>query len=257
MDPGRCLAFLTACAFRRDFDRFRDRIAGKDGPIAAFAAVAPEEGTDRSNLPFLQQVLAESGRDADEAHVVAILRDVRRDLKLKSFAADLRERKPAPAAVAVAAPADGRLTIEQVDRMNAYNFELLAGMIYQARGYFVRETPKAGDHGADVLLERAGERTVVQTKLGPDAVGVAAVKEAMAAKAYYQCHHAIVLTNRDFTPTAVDMALNAGVTPVDRAGLIAMLDAFNDRPKDHARLAVLLQPKPVAFGPRPPGAAAD
>lgn len=256
MAPDRCLAFLTACAFRRAFEGFRERIAGKDGPIAAFAEIAPEEGDDRGHLPFLQQVLAEAGRNAEEAHVAAVLHDVRRERKLKSFAADLRQRKPAPNAVASggSTPADGRLTIEQVDRMNAYNFDLLAGMIYQAQGYFVRETPKAGAQGADVLLERAGERTVVQTKLDPNSVGNAAVQEAMAAKVYYHCHHAIILSNHHFTPSAVELALRGGVTLVDRAGLMAMLDAFNHRPKDHARLAVLLQPTPVPFGPRPPGA---
>lgn len=250
MGAERLRAFLTACAFRRDFNRFRNRLAenGGDASIAAYAEIAPEEGADLANLPYLQQVLAEAGREADEAHVTTVLRDVRRGRKLRSFEADLRERKPAPREPSAVAPAPpgAIVAIEQVDRMEPHNFELLAGMIYQTLGYFAREAPRVGARGADILLEKGGERTVVQAKHDPNSVGNAAVREVLAAKAYYHCQHATVVTNHEFPPSAVELAHRGGVTLVGREGLIAMLDAFNRQPKDYDRLALLLQP---ASGP--------
>ena len=252
MDADRLRAFLTACAFRRDFNRFRGRLAGAeaDAPIAAYAEVAPEEASDVVAFPYLQQVLAESGGDADGGRVAALLRDVRRNRKLRSFEADLRDRKPAaPSLPARVDPPTGAVVaIEQVERMDPGHFERLAGMIYQSRGYFAREVPKVGENGADVLLEKGGERTVVRAKLHAHEVGDAAVREAQAAKAFYHCQHAILLTTHHFPPSAVELAARGGITLVDREGLVTLLDAFNRAPKDDARLALLLQPGPTASG---------
>ena len=150
----------------------------------------------------------------------------------------------------VVAPASQRqpgssptLTLDQIDRMDAYNFEMLVGMIYQARGYTIEETPKSGDQGADVVLEKGGERTVVQAKLYDGKVGNAAVQQAVAAKGPWRCHHAMVVTNSEFTESAVELAQTNGVELVDRPKLTGMVDDFNRVPKDVEKMWGLLRPR--------------
>ena len=250
LDPADLLAFLTSCSLRRNFDRFLWDLEGQPSfdraPIVAYAAVVTDEAEDATRLPFLRHILAESGRDADEAHVLAVLRDVRRERKLRSFAADLRERRPAPPTTVPAialAPTGPGLAIARVDAMLPRNFEPLLALIHRARGDAVQEAARAGEAGADLVLERPGERVVLQGHLSNQPIGPQVVQRAVAARLYYRCQRAIVATNHHFTPTAADLAATEGVELVDRRGLIALLDAFNRSPsRDDPRLAPLLAP---------------
>jgi len=53
-------------------------------------------------------------------------------------------------------------------------------------GYNVLKTPYSKDQGADLILERFEEMTVVQAKRYKGNVGNSAVQEVVASKAYYQ-----------------------------------------------------------------------
>lgn len=81
-------------------------------------------------------------------------------------------------------------------------------------GYlFVRRQGRSGDFGCDVIgyggLFR--KRIVVQCKNYRGKVGVAAVQEAYAAKAYYHAARAAVATNSTFTEAAKELARACGV----------------------------------------------
>ena len=251
LPADRVRPFLTACALRRDFDRFRWDLDGQPGvdraPMVAYAALVPDEAGDAARLPFLRQVLAEAGRDADEDHVSAVLRDVRRERKLRSFAADLKERRPASATVSSpslgALPTGPGVPIARVDAMPARNFEPLLAMIFAARGDAVQEAARAGEPGVDLILERPGERVVLQGHLADEPIGPRAIQRAVAAQHYYRCRRALVATNHHFAPDAAALASAEGVELVDRRALIALLDAFNRSPaRDDPRLAPLLAP---------------
>jgi len=103
------------------------------------------------------------------------------------------------------------------------------------------ETPKSGDQGADVLIEKAGERTVIQAKLYSDSVGNKAVQEAIAARSHFRCHAAKVVTNSYFTPSAQQLAESSDVQLIGREELSQMIDEFNRNAKDYSRLATLIQ----------------
>lgn len=257
LPADRVRPFLAACALRRDFDRFRWDLDGQPGvdraPMVAYAALVPDESGDPARLPYLRQVLADAGRDADEGHVAAVLRDVRRERKLKSFAADLKERRPAPATVSGpvlgTTPIGPGVPIARVDGMAARNFEPLLALIHRARGDAVQEAARAGEPGVDLILERPGERVVLQGQLAHEPVGPRAVQRAVAAQHYYRCRRAIVATNHHFAPDAAALAAAEGVELIDRRGLIALLDAFNRTPaRDDPRLAPLLAPDPAGVG---------
>jgi Restriction endonuclease len=78
-----------------------------------------------------------------------------------------------------------RVTIEDVDLMDGLEFERFLGDLFRAMGYQSRVTKASGDQGADLIIEKFGDRTVVQAKRYSGTVSNSAVQEAVAAKAHY------------------------------------------------------------------------
>lgn len=73
--------------------------------------------------------------------------------------------------------------------------------------WHVRVCGKSGDYGADIMArDFLLRRVVVQCKNYDNPVGVKAVQEVIAAKAYYNAKRAIVATNSTFTKQAKTMA---------------------------------------------------
>ncbi len=256
--PGDDLAaFLTSCALRRDFDRFRWDLEGQPGvdrgPLVAFVSLAPEGSADEGRLPYLQEVLAEAGRDSSEAHVRELLRDVRRERALRSFAADLQGSRPSAATVSSPSLAFGLagtgvgsgVTIARVDAMAPREFGPLLSRVHAARGEAVEEAPRAGALGVDVLVGLPENRRVIQGHLSDMPLGPSAVQRAVAARHYYRCRRAVVVTNHHFAPEATALAATEGVELVERRGLVSLLDEFNRSPgRDDPGLAELLAPDP-------------
>lgn len=98
-------------------------------------------------------------------------------------------------------------------------FERRLARMFRRLGYGVRRVGGSNDHGADLILTRHRKRIAVQAKHYAKPVGNSAVQEVFAAKAYYQCTDAWVVTNASFTAAAVEQARPCGVRLVDGAAL--------------------------------------
>lgn len=72
-------------------------------------------------------------------------------------------------------------------------------------------TKTSGDFGVDIVCEKSGERWAVQCKYYSSHVGVAAVQQAAAGRAMYDCTRAMVMTNSVFTSQARELAEQNGV----------------------------------------------
>ena len=229
VDLAAMPAFLVACALRLDHDAYLARVSmtGESDPILAHVRLY---GEDEAALPFLQ---ARCGREDRDALMEAV-RTRRRELLRDQLRADLEQRAIAPPI---------RVTLDLVDAMIPYNFELLVGLLYESDGYAFTPTAKGNDQGSDGFALRAGEKTVIQCKLYGQPVGNKAVQEAVAARVHFRCQHAVVVTNQTFTPSARELASSTCVELVDRERLRAWLDAFDKKPKDQDRLAELLVPR--------------
>jgi hypothetical protein len=229
--------FLHVCAMKRDVAYFGDRIqtATTDGTYAVRAySYLFSNNQDDLFVPFLQNYLCQSGRPRSREAILADLAQCRKQNEMDGFEKDLQQRSSG----------SGRnISIQEIDAMDPFNFELLLGMIFETQGFRIRETPKTGDQGADVLLEKAGEATVVQAKLYSHPVSNTAVQEAVAAKAHFNCHYAMVATNNDFTKSARELATSNGVRLIGRNELVQLLNDFNRSPKDYGRLARLMVPR--------------
>jgi restriction system protein len=116
-----------------------------------------------------------------------------------------------------------RSGIRELDRMDGRTFEHYLELVFRRRGFAVERTPTSGDFGGDLVLRRGEERTVVQAKRYQGKVGVKAVQEAVAARGYYRCAHAIVVTNSFFTRPAHELADANDVELWDREALVQAL----------------------------------
>lgn len=106
----------------------------------------------------------------------------------------------------------------ELEHMNGEQFEELLQAKFRAKGYRVTLTPNGADFGADLLLERDGTTTAVQAKhWRARKVGVRAVQEVAAAKAYYRADKAAVVTSGDYTDQAVQLARSNDIELWDRA----------------------------------------
>ena len=106
------------------------------------------------------------------------------------------------------------LTMDDVDRMDGFGFEVLCCLLWSKRGYQASMTPKhGGDGGIDVVALKGREGELLQCKSSKSAeLGWDAVKEVAAGAARYQARFSgtrfkkVAVTNQGFTTGAVTQA---------------------------------------------------
>ena len=120
-----------------------------------------------------------------------------------------------------------RSGINEVDKMDGIQFEYYLSTLFTNFGYTVKVTQATGDYGADLVLIKGQEKTVVQAKRYNSNVGIKAVQEISAAKSYYQAANAWVVTNSYFTNPAIELAKSNKVRLISRDTLIEMMLQLN------------------------------
>ena len=78
--------------------------------------------------------------------------------------------------------------------------------LFESINYVVEHPGSVGDQGGDLILNKDGERILIQAKCYTNNIGNQAVQQAVAAKKYYDCGRAMVIGTADFTREAVDLA---------------------------------------------------
>lgn len=119
-----------------------------------------------------------------------------------------------------------RLKIEDIDGLSGYEFEEFLKNLFIKMGYQVEQTRLSGDQGADLVVVKFGEKTVVQAKCYSGKVGNYAVQEIFAAMNLYKAQKGMVVTNNYFTPAAFELADANNIELVDRNGLEELIRKF-------------------------------
>lgn len=111
-----------------------------------------------------------------------------------------------------------------LDDIDGIDFEELTCDILIANGFETAESTQASmDFGVDVLACKDGVTYAIQCKRYHSTVGIDAVQQVYAGRAYYECHVAVVLTNQYFTSNAHKLADKIGVALWDRDMLEQLL----------------------------------
>ena len=116
-----------------------------------------------------------------------------------------------------------RAGLEGVDEMTGWEFERWLERLFLRLGFEVERTPFRGDYGADFVLTWSGMRIAVQAKRSSRLVGVRAIQEVVAARAFYGCERTMVVTNSYFTDQAMLLARSNGVRIRHRDDLARVL----------------------------------
>ncbi|MCR3758441.1 restriction endonuclease [Clostridium felsineum] len=119
-------------------------------------------------------------------------------------------------------------SINIIDKMTGQEFERFLKAHFEKLGYKVELTPKTGDYGADLVINKKGCKTVVQAKRWINKVGIEAVQQVIASKSYYKADKCLVVTNNYFTPNAINLSeSNKDVELWDRKELIKIMNKNN------------------------------
>ena len=112
--------------------------------------------------------------------------------------------------------------IEQIDFMNGVQFEEYLTELFKTLGYRVKNTPRSGDYGADLILRKNRRTIAVQAKRYKGCVGISAVQEIIGAQKYYNADDIWVITNSYYSKSAINLASVNNVRLIDREGLIKL-----------------------------------
>jgi restriction system protein len=121
-----------------------------------------------------------------------------------------------------------RARLDDLDEMTGWEFERWLEQFFKRVGFDVKRTPYRGDFGADFVLTWNGVRMAVQAKRSRRQVGVSAVQEVVAARAYYGCEQAMVVTNSYFSEQAVILGRANGIRMRSRDDLAGELAALGE-----------------------------
>lgn len=100
--------------------------------------------------------------------------------------------------------------------MNGKEYEVYCGEYLKKLGFHnIQYTKTTGDQGIDIIAYKNHKKYGFQCKYYESPVGNAAVQEAFAGAAYYQCDKACVITNNTFTRSAIQLANETNVELFD------------------------------------------
>jgi restriction system protein len=111
--------------------------------------------------------------------------------------------------------------------MDGIQFEYYLRELYKSQGYRVEVTKVSGDYGADLILNKDGKKIVVQAKRYSKNVGIEAIQQVVGAISYYRANEAWVVTNRDYTQAAYNLASSNQVKLINRDAFIDMVLSMN------------------------------
>ncbi len=122
------------------------------------------------------------------------------------------------------------LSHKNFDAMDGHQFEHFCANVLKYNGFEnVSVTSGSGDQGVDIIAYKDDIKYGIQCKCYHSDIGNKAVQEVYAGKTFYNCHIGVVLTNRDFTKSAIELARNNGVILWNRKKLLQMIENCKDK----------------------------
>lgn len=125
--------------------------------------------------------------------------------------------------------------LRRIDRMTGREFEFWCAELLRRYGFSeLSVTPGSNDQGVDIIGSYQGEHYAIQCKRYNSRLGNKPIQEAYTGAAFYDCHYAVVMTNADFTPAAVEAAARTDVLLWDRDVIRKLMEKANKRLKKSA-----------------------
>ena len=100
------------------------------------------------------------------------------------------------------------MELSKLRQIDPVKFEEYVAYIFEKQGYACHITSKSGDYGADIIAEDDKEKITIQVKRysNNNRVGVGDIYPIHAAKDFYNCDKAILVTTSSLTRQAEILA---------------------------------------------------
>lgn len=180
--------------------------------------LAPE--TDFKNEEDYESILKQFCEYIERKNITCDIENLKQELT-----AQYKMQKAAQFEEKLSRNHDNKISVDEIEHLDGFAFEQLIGDLFRKAGYKVKVTKKTGDQGADIIVEKDGVSTAIQTKKYSGGVGNKAVQEIVAAMKFYDCDKAMVITTGDFTKGAYELASRNGVQLIDREALNDLFDS--------------------------------
>ena len=167
---------------------------------------------------IFRKLLQEKNITFSEEEIINIILQIKKEREISNFEEELLST--------VNSGSSPFVTINDVDLLDGYQFEGLLKILFEKMGYRVEHTPLSGDQGADLILTRFDDRIVVQAKCYSDKVSNKAVQEVVASISMYNASKGMVVTNNEFTNSAVELANSNNVELIGRFKLDSLIKQF-------------------------------
>lgn len=170
------------------------------------------QGKDGKGLEVLAEILREKHSfNGNLLELKAEVKKVEEEVTIKIFEKHL-------------SATDKQISLKDIDHLAGYEFEDFLKNLFLKMGFQVEQTKLSGDQGADLVVIKFGEKTVIQAKRFGGKVGNKAVQEVFAAMSLYGAQKGMVITNNYFTPAAIKLADANNIELVDRDSLEKMIN---------------------------------
>jgi len=213
---------------RREYNDFKRKITfNKPSTIEEFIENLYKTGYVYildENLDYFKTLLQEKNLNYSETNILEIAHQIKKEKEseklekeLEKFENELFEENTNKKQF---------ISINEADKLDGYQFEDLLAILFEKMGYKVTTTPLTGDQGADLILDRFDMRTVVQAKRYENKVSNKAIQEVVAAIAQYNANNGMVVTNNEFTSSAIELADSNNIKLINRNRLSGLLSKY-------------------------------
>jgi restriction endonuclease len=106
--------------------------------------------------------------------------------------------------------------------LGGISFEHELGQLFKKIGYQVKTTPHTADGGVDLILERSGQRIVVQCKSHASKVGIATARELVASMIDFQAQKGILAVTSGVTKNVEDYVKSRNIEIYDLPDILSL-----------------------------------
>lgn len=121
------------------------------------------------------------------------------------------------------------------------NFEGLCSEMFTSLGYICKLTPPTNDGGYDILLNKGGEKTIVECKCYSIThnVGRPSIQKLVGANSTILADNMIFITTSDFSASAILYAKESGVELINGRKLMELLDTQGFLERENVEVSIM------------------
>lgn len=172
---------------------------------------------DRRMLPLFKELLYEKEFNIED--LSSLIKERKKIMEIDGFENNLYKIN------------DNKLI--DVEEMSASEFENFLKELFILMKYKVDSTKIGSNKGANLIIEKLGEKTVVQAKSFLDFVIEKDIQDVLKAKDFYYCDNAMIVASSFFTKDAIELAIKNNVKTWDGKKLKQMIEKLRISTSDN------------------------